>query len=350
MKTFVIAVFALFGLAQTAHATTSSPFSTIIAFCDSLSDIGNVAGITIPGNAPVVEGYYQETHYSDDIIWIEYLADYWGLPAPTPGRGDTTSLPPEPDGTSWAWGGAEAAAGTTQTPSVTGPYPNLLVQTEQYLLNNRPDRDALFVMWCGADNLLVSGEFGPQAARDAVATVIGAMRALERAGARNFLVVNMPKLGVTPFAIGGGPATQLAANLYSLAYNSFMDFRLALLRADPRFRANLYFANAYTELALMVDTVNSGEPYVPAFFVPGPPVVIDNVTDQALDVFNETGAFPKHYLWMDGVHPTTEGHQIIAGKMLQAVAGAGSRHMRRGRDRHRLRAWDDRMPHPERAY
>lgn len=322
MRTLLIATLALLSLTQTGQ-TREAPYTEIIAFCDSLSDVGNVAGITRPGAPPLVDGYYEETHYSNDIIWIEYLADFWGLPAPTPGRGDTTSLTPQPDGTSWAWGSAEAAPSTVKPPSVTEPLPNIELQVQQYLLNNEPDPDALFVIWCGANNLLFGGEFGLRAAERAVRSVVRGIRHLESAGARSFLIVNMPRLGDTPAAQSGGPFDALAANFYSNAYNGFLDLQLAILRYDLRFDADLYLVNAYAELALIVDTVKSGETYRPRFFVPGPPVEIDDVTDRALDVFDNTGSFPTDYLFFDSVHPTTQGHQIVAGKMLQALPSEG---------------------------
>jgi len=334
MRTLLIAMLTLLCLAQAGHGQQKPPYSEVIAFCDSLSDVGNVAGITEEGTSPRIDGYFEETHFSDDIIWIEYLAEFWGLPAPTPGRGDTTTLEPQPDGTSWAWGSAEAGAGSVQPTGVTEPVPNLLTQVDQYLISNTPRRSALYVLWCGANNLLVGEKFGPQAARAAVDSVVEALRMLEAAGARNFLVVNMPRLGDTPDAQDGGVITEAVANLYSLLYNGFLNVELARLRFDPRFRANIYFSNAYTEVALIVDTVSSGETYVPAFFVPGPPVAINNVTDPAINVFNSNGTFPDDYLFWDSVHPTTQGHQIVAGVMLQSLPPEGAR---RDPRRHRFR-------------
>lgn len=339
MRTPLIALVMALGIVHSGQAQESGtskleksedgpsrpPYSKMIAFCDSLSDVGNVAGITEEGTSPRIDGYYEETHYSDNIIWIEWIAQEWGIRVPRPGRGDSTSLKPRPRGSSWAWGNAESAAGTVQPDGVTEPLPNLLSQVEQYLDYNHPRRSQLFVLWCGADNLLVGEKFGPEAAREAVDSVIQAMEQLEAAGARSFLVVNMPRLGDTPEAQGGGPIEEDVANLYALLFNSYFDEELARLRFDPRFRADIYFANAYTELALIVDSVNSTGSYVPAFAVPGPPVEITNVADQSLDVYNQTGEFPTDYLFFDDVHPTTQGHQIIAGKMLQALPPDGWR-------------------------
>jgi outer membrane lipase/esterase len=184
----------------------SMTFDNIIAFGDSLTDVGNVAGVTNPGVAPRINGYYQETHFCDNILWVEILAAYWGLAPRTPGRGDTTTLPPETGGNTWAWGGAEAAAGTDQPSGVTEPIPNLLTQVQEYLASNTVGGKTLYAIWAGADNLLVGGQFGPQAAIEAVDAVKTAMIGLEKAGARHLLIFNMPKMGDTPDAQSGGRA------------------------------------------------------------------------------------------------------------------------------------------------
>jgi hypothetical protein len=53
-------------LALLFHGTCSGKsivFDNIIAFGDSLTDVGNVAGVTEPNVAPRINGYYQETHF-----------------------------------------------------------------------------------------------------------------------------------------------------------------------------------------------------------------------------------------------------------------------------------------------
>lgn len=310
-------------------AGSLSPYDDIISFGDSLTDVGNVAGVTDSGNAPRINGYYQQTHFSDNIVWVEQLANFWNLPTRTPGRGDVTTLPPQPNGNVWAWGGSEAASGTVQPNGVTEPIPNLQLEVSQYLAKNTANPDALYTIWSGANNLLVGGKFGPQAAADAVGAVGDALKTLEAAGVRHFVVFNMPRLGDTPEAQAGGIIDEAIANEFATVYNDTLEAVLFELRRDPLFRADIFEVDTYTELALVVDTVNSGQPYTPDFFVPGDPVTITNVIDKGLDFFNNTGMFPPGYLFWDDVHPTTQGHQVVAGLVLQAViptpaaAGAG---------------------------
>lgn len=54
--------------------------------------------------------------------------------------------------------------------------------------------------------------------------------------------------------------------------------------------------------------------------VPGAPVTITNVSDKALDYFQTNGTYPDGYFFWDIVHPTTQGHALVAGLALQAMA------------------------------
>jgi phospholipase/lecithinase/hemolysin len=311
---------------QTGYASHStgehrSHFSKIIGFGDSLTDVGNVAGIIEPGFPPLTPGYFEQTHFSDGPLWIEWVSNFLHLELPTPGRGNTTTLMPLPNGTDWAWGGAEAAAGTDQPPSVTEPIPNLLLQVQTYLDANVPDRHALYSIWAGVNNLLIGGQSSPEAASAAVQAVISAIQMLEDAGAKNFIIFNLYDLGDTPFIRAEGPESVAAASFYTTTFAT--DLRAALKplkRHLARKEGRIFFVDINTEFLKIVDTVNAGGSYTPDFFVPGPkPIVITNVTDEALDVFLATGRFPTNYWFWDDVHPTTQGHQVVAGLVLQAL-------------------------------
>jgi phospholipase/lecithinase/hemolysin len=322
MKNLISRTFYAIGIALfffSVQPAFSQQFSQIIAFGDSLVDVGNVAGLTEPGVSPVINGYYEETHFSDNIIWVETLANYLGLPARTPGRGNSTTLTPLPDGNTWAWGGSEAAIGSVQPPGVIEPIPNLLKEVTQYLEANVPNEDTLYTIWSGADNLLIGGQYGPEAAQKAVKAVKLAMQRLENAGARNILVFNLPKLGSTPSAQAGGVIVELAADIYAEAYNKALSKTVKKLRKDRYFQAQLYLVDIYSEFLRVINTVDRGGTYIPKFFVPGPPVAISNVTNEGLIFFQTFGTFPTDYLFWDGVHPTTQAHQVVAGLVLKTL-------------------------------
>jgi phospholipase/lecithinase/hemolysin len=131
---------------------------------------------------------------------------------------------------------------------------------------------------------------------------------LEKTGARHLLIFNMPKMGDTPDAKSGGAAAVAAANGYSVSFNVALRAAIRQLRNDRRFKAKIYLVDAFTELVHIVNTVNKGNTYKPRFFVPGPPVSIDNVTHTGLDYFKSNGTYRTNYLFWDDVHPTTQGH------------------------------------------
>src|SRR5271166_4970069 len=79
----------------------------IVAFGDSLSDVGN----TFIADGIPPPPYYQG-HYSNGPIWLEYLANSLGVPAPT------ASLA---GGTDYAWGFAQTGPGYTTTPLPSSP-------------------------------------------------------------------------------------------------------------------------------------------------------------------------------------------------------------------------------------
>jgi phospholipase/lecithinase/hemolysin len=314
-------------LLLSAQAGQAKEFREIVGFGDSLTDVGNVAGVTIPGNAPLLPGYFEQTHFSDGILFIEWLAETLDLPPITPGRGSDTTLPPLPNGNDWAWGGSEAATGTDQPSSVTEPIPNLITQVQDYLASNDPSCEILYSIFAGADNLLIGGNASPEEAVSAADAVDTSIRLLERAGARNFLIFNLPDLGDTPAAIFLGPAFQAAATLYTDTFNAALKASVSKLRRRLLFRGgHIYFVDVNSEFLLAIDTVKAGGTYTPSFFVPGPPVAITNVTDEAFFVFLSTGTFPTNFLFWDDVHPTTQGHQVLAGLALQALRRSNGCH------------------------
>jgi phospholipase/lecithinase/hemolysin len=293
-------------------------FKKIIAFGDSLSDVGNAAKVTIDGNAPRIDGYYKQTHYSDNVIWIEQLADYWGLRKPRPGRAATTSLPPKRRGTVWAWGGAEALPGYRERPQTVEPVPNLLIQVESYLDTNRARRRILYTIWAGSNNFL-AGDISQDGIEEAVGTIVASLRLLESRGARHIVVTNLPNLGHTPYAQSLGPEAVVVAEAYTLGFNALLIQALNGLRRESGFRAKLYMLDAFSEFHRIVETVRAGGVYEPDFFVPGPPVEIDNVSGFGLAVYAATGQYPPGYLFWDPVHPSTQGHQIATGVVLETI-------------------------------
>ncbi len=160
----------------TAHA---APYTSLIIFGDSLSDVGNIASSSFdiyPGK------YYYEDRFSNGPVWVESLAVSLGLPAT---KRSTAS------GDDFAYGGAQ----TTGTGGLEGAFiRDVDEQVTQYLNQRTIDPTALYVVFAGSNDF-INGQTNVATPANRLATDLSR---LITAGARNFLVPNLPLLGATP--------------------------------------------------------------------------------------------------------------------------------------------------------
>ena len=185
-----IALAAMTFLATHAHA---DQITSIVSFGDSLSDVGNdylASGGTQP--APVAD--YSNGRFTNGGNWLDYLAHDLGVAAPT------ASLA---GGSDYAYGGAQTGTGTTQyAPGQNAP--NVDSQIATYLASHTPTSTQLFTIWAGANNLLIGNQSNPTIPAQDIAKEI---TTLAEAGAKQFLIPNLPLLGAIP-ASSGLPAAQ----------------------------------------------------------------------------------------------------------------------------------------------
>jgi phospholipase/lecithinase/hemolysin len=151
---------------------------------------------------------------------------------------------------------------------------------------------ALFVVWAGANDFLVALETGQTPAAligNGVGNTVQAIQQLWQSGARHIMVVNVPDLGLTPYALSmnvGAAVTQISA-AYDQVLNSALDGLAAA--GIPTIRVD-----AFATLRAMV-----GEPAQFGF---------TNVTDPLAYV----GGNADEFLFWDGLHPTTTAHAVFA--------------------------------------
>ena len=149
--------------------------SALICFGDSLSDSGNALHDEKAGWKSV---FYPTRRFSDGKVWLEYLAEDLGLSLKPSRRG----------GHNYAFGGAESGVGTDLVPGVQ-------TQVRQYLkrVHERADPFALYVIWVGGND--VKNRIVPF---DLWSNIETSVRRLAKAGARSFLIPNLPSLGQAP--------------------------------------------------------------------------------------------------------------------------------------------------------
>lgn len=267
------------------------PFSQLVVFGDSLSDTGNVKlefGV-------VPQWPYAGGRFSNGEVWVEHLAQHFGLSAE----------PSYIGGTNFAHGQAGTAGGLSEL----GPLPvspNITGQVQLYA--GYPDGSELFVVWGGANDLfdIVSGgaDIPPDEAARNVATVVH--RLYDR-GARAFVVPNIPDLGATPRY--RSRHRQQQATALTLAFNAALRAALDELESLPGIM--LYRVDIYAEFQSLLAA---------------PPPGVINTTDRAysgdfygLPDGGQVVSNPDGYLFWDFVHPTRTGHRLIAETAIETI-------------------------------
>ena len=115
------------------------------------------------------------------------------------------------------------------------------------------------------------------------------------AGATDFLIPNLPNLGMIPAVALQGEEAKAAATWLSREFNKLLEEMLEDIELK---NGQVHFHRVDT-FRLITE--------IP-FTHPGM-----NVTDACIDVFTGTVCEPaSRYLFWDGIHPTRAGHAILA--------------------------------------
>ena len=299
MRRIVLAAFAVAALGT----GTAQGYSNLFAFGDSLTDGGNAFALTSGANA-LPPLYWPPTppaaqRFSNGMTAAELLAPMLGLPAI---QRSTAG------GTNYAVGGA-----TTDTrnynyeigypPGLPATLQNTGMQSQvgQFLGGVHPNiADSLFFLWGGPDDVFLGAATGGDvgaaaAAAQAVGNLAGLVQGLAGAGARHFVVLNMPDLGSTP----GGKASGNAAGLTFLS----AQFNLGLADAMNQLETALPVLDitVFDTFALLAKVTATPGAYG-----------LSNVTSPCLASLASISAGCAGYLYFDEIHPTTFTHAIVA--------------------------------------
>lgn len=260
--------------------------SSLVVFGDSLSDTDNLrllSPASRPG-APYVNG-----RFSNGPVWAEYF---------TQSRGITLS--------SRAFGGARA----------TRPSPiDLTAQVDAYLAGGTQIPASRMVgIWIGGNDyiaVLTQPQANPTAAaQTAIAGVAGAVtnqaNRLYAAGARQFVLVNLPPLGSIPLTSSLSAADKAAANTVADLHSQAMAGVAANLRAGGA-TVTLVDAQAmFQDLIARPATYGFTNVTVPCFAPIGPGGSLVATGACA------TAAGAAGSVFFDALHPTTAAHAVIA--------------------------------------
>jgi len=290
------AIVLICGLVAIRNAA-AGPFSNLVVFGDSLSDVGNIA------QAPFINEpgpYYWNGRFSNGPVYAETLATGLGLPALTR---STAS------GNDFAYGGAQTTG--------TGFPDNLFVQdiddqVSKYLGSRTANATTLYALFAGANDLL-GGQTNMSVP---VNSLQSSMNRLITAGARNFVVFNLPPLGNTP-RYNTNPSTLSLYNSRSQQFNSALSTMLDGVQSNnpavtiKRFDTTALFneALANPQLLNLTNVTSSAAPGLS----PG-----DTTYDTSRIVPN-----PNQYLFWDDLHPTAAVHLILAHQALDLFLTPG---------------------------
>lgn len=308
---------ALLGAAAPISHAWAAPPGQFVVFGDSLSDPGNAFVILHKVAVPPFSSFVPEApyargglHFSNGATWVEQLAV---VDAAQPSSGPALAHPKL--FTNYSVGGARAR--------LSGPF-DLTAQINRFLTDfgGSGSSTALYVFWIGGDDLRdavqalaadPSGSTSGAIVQQAVLTIRNGLLTLYAAGARRFLVLNMPDLGLAPEARLLGPQVQAAATFLASQFNAGL--QQVLLGAQASL-PGLQLATLDT-FALLQEVTGA-----PAAFgltdVANPCIALNT---SAQPYCPNAGSF----LFWDGTHPTAAGHRIVAQRAAAAM-GLAWRH------------------------
>jgi phospholipase/lecithinase/hemolysin len=283
-KTTEMAVIALMIIALAGGGARGGQVTGIVSFGDSLSDVGNFYAAT-GDQSPPSSLHYDNGRFSNGLNWVEYLAKDLGVAAPTASSSG---------GTDYAYGGATTGTGTTVSTFLNGTatVPNIGTQISTYLASNTPTAGQLFTIWGGANDFLNAHQTNPFIPAQNIATEI---TTLAVAGAKQFIVPNLPPLGNLPATSSYPAPIPQELNELTVAFNTILQAEAVQL--EQAYGIQIQILNVY---GLTENVLSDPSKYG-----------FTNVTTDA--VGDNGGTNAQGYLFWDFVHPTAYADSLIAG-------------------------------------
>ncbi|MGD1805440.1 SGNH/GDSL hydrolase family protein [Dapis sp. BLCC M126] len=298
-------------------------FSQMFIFGDSLLDTGNAFSLTegqFPENSLSFEG-----RFSNGPIWIESL----GLSLDLNPTAFFTNFSVSQDGANYATGGSLSG-----NQNLLNGLPSLEQQLQSFIAplleqENSANSDGLYTVWAGANDYILDplSMLGlalppetPANPDTTVNNITDGIEALYNVGARNFLIPNLPSLGLTPLATFTGKSERL--NELTDAHNQKLELAIAQLEQSLS-GATIILLDVNSILDEIIENpsqfgfsnvTDSWSNTVLAFCSDASLGADGSVTSCDVDVPD-----PDKYLFWDILHPTEVAHQILANEALYAL-------------------------------
>ncbi len=194
-------------------------------------------------------------------------------------------------------------------------------QIDTYLSghNHVADSNAIYILWGGANNILKAKSAPntlPEVAINAAKDIAYDVEYLYQKGARKFIILNLPNLGLTPSATENGqqPENKALSSIAEL-YNTTLQSVLGALKLSG---LSYQYIDTYTLLSNIVadkSITSFGKEYT---FTNVTSAACAKLTDSAINCIPETNKLTG-YVFEDGVHPTATVHQVIRNYVYQAI-------------------------------
>jgi phospholipase/lecithinase/hemolysin len=165
-----------------------------------------------------------------------------------------------------------------------------------YLSSHTPAAGQLFTIWAGANNLLIGNQTDPTVpARDIAAEIT----TLANAGAKQFLIPNLPLLGEIPASSGLTSAQRQGLDAWSIGFNQTLQAEAAALQSNLGVQIHVVDIQGLLQKVLANPTEYG----------------FTNVTGSAVN----SSLNGKGYLFWDAEHPTTAADALIAEVAAQSI-------------------------------
>ena len=314
--------FLLIAVLTLSPAWAAQPkYKTFYVFGDSLSDTGNDLILTkrqkinppIPPSERPHRSHFKG-RFSNGPVAVEYL---WDLLA----KKQKHLIPflsvkhiASSEAISFAFGGSKSGY-LNQMPGDIY-VPGTLGQVDLFrkaLKGKKPKADSLFVIWTGANDYLL-GE--PAEPIEVVENITKAIEILHSLGARNFLIPNLPDLGLTPLAQQNNLGEQFLA--LTQAHNALLAQALDEVSRLPEI--NVMGVDLFAVSQALLDPEKK--------IITSPPAItaITGRLDAATCFFVAPSTCPDvdftsapGFAFWDVLHPTTFIHQLYGQAMFEAL-------------------------------
>ena len=286
------------------HAQNAE-FSKLVVFGDSLSDTGNIALFNLP--AP-----YFRNRISDGPVGVDFIANSIGSNADA-----SRHLLGSPQGFNYAVSGG----------NIVGTDPeDLAQQVNAHLqrVDQQTDQEALYVIIMGGNDLrdirsITNAAIASQRISAVAARLDTQIARLVDAGARAFLIANVPNVGRIPETLqrqADDPTISARAEAYVRQYNAAFDQVLAkyLQRDDlavssfDLFQALENILNNFTALGFRSRDEGCFIPSNFPFSLDNPPIELDCL------VFGF-----ESRIFFDNIHPSSRTNELLAPQFIAAL-------------------------------